>query len=70
MLKQMFGDDKLENGVTEKFQTLIIKMMPLRFVADTGMSERLRQEKRIPELVTNPFLERTHITVFDKSRVK
>ena len=42
MLKQMFGDDKLENGVSEKFQTLIIKMMPLRFVPETGMSERLR----------------------------
>jgi hypothetical protein len=70
MLKQMFGDDKLQNGVTEEFQTLIIKMVPLCFVPETGMSERLGQQKRIAELITDAFLEWTHITVFDKSRVR
>jgi hypothetical protein len=40
----MFGDNKLKDGIAEKFQTLIIKMIALRLVAETGMRERLRQQ--------------------------
>ena len=39
---EMFGDDELKNGVAQKFQALIIKMMLLRLVTETGMSERFR----------------------------
>ena len=63
MAKEMFGNDKLEDGVTEEFQTLIIKMIALRFMAEAGVSERLREQKRIAELVTDTFLERTHLFV-------
>ena len=37
----MFANYKLKDGVTEKFQALIIKMIALRFVAQAGMRERL-----------------------------
>jgi hypothetical protein len=32
-------------------------------VAKAGMSERLRQQKRIAEFVTDAFLQRTHLVV-------
>jgi len=38
-------------------------MIALRFVAKAGMSERLRQQKRIAEFVTDAFLQRTHLAV-------
>src|SRR6266704_2559408 len=60
MAKKILGDDELEDGATEKFQALIIKMIALRFVAETRMRERLRQQQRIAKLVTDAFLERSH----------
>jgi len=45
MPKQILGDNKLENCVAQKFQTLIIKMITLRLVAEAGVRERLRQQK-------------------------
>ena len=33
MAKQIFSDDELEHSITEKFQTLIIKVIMLRFVS-------------------------------------
>jgi hypothetical protein len=62
-LKKVFANHKLEDGVAEKFQTLIIKMIALHFVAQTGMRESFGQQERIPELVTNAFLDRTHVPV-------
>ena len=53
-------DHKLQDGVAEKLQPLIIKMFALRLVRDARMSQRLRQQKRIAKLVTDAFLERTH----------
>jgi hypothetical protein len=57
---KILGDDELENGVPEKLEPLIIKMIALRLVTETGMSQRLRQQKRIAKLITDAFLERTH----------
>src|SRR5437763_12259653 len=68
MAKKILGDNELEDGVTEKFQALIIKMITLGFVAETRVSERLRQQQRIAKLVTDAFLQRTHLIAFDKSR--
>ena len=34
----------------------------MRFVPQARMSERLRQEQRIPELVADAFFERVHRT--------
>ena len=60
MMKKMFRDHDLENGIAEKLQPLIVKMMALRFVTETGMRERFRQQKRIAKLVVDAFFERTH----------
>jgi len=64
--KEMFGDDQLEDGVTEKFQALIVKMISFRLVAEAGMRQCLRKQERIAKFVTDAFLERTHATAFDK----
>jgi len=63
MSKQIFCDNELEDSITKKFQTLIIKMITLRLVADAGMRERLGKQKRIAEFVTDAFLQRTHVFV-------
>ena len=61
--EQILGNNELENGVAEKLQALIIKMIPLRLMAQAGVRERFRQQKRIAELVTNVFFERRHVPV-------
>jgi hypothetical protein len=33
----------LQNGVAEKFEPLIIEVLSLRFMTQTGMRQRLRQ---------------------------
>ena len=65
---KMFGNDKLENGVTEKFQALIIEPLPLGLVAHAGMSQRLGQQERIAKFIINAFLEWVHVSASDKSR--
>ncbi len=57
---EMLGHNKLQDGVAQKLEALIIEMFPLRFMPDTGMRQRLRQQQRITKLVTDAFLERTH----------
>src|SRR5438552_2263181 len=61
--EQILGNNELENGVAEKLQALIIKMIPLRLMAQAGVRERFRQQKRIAELVANAFFERCHVPV-------
>jgi len=63
MAKQILGDNKLENSVAQKFQTLIIKMITLRLMAEAGVRQCFRQQQRIAELVTDAFFERCHIRV-------
>jgi hypothetical protein len=58
----MLGHDELQDGVAEKFEPLIIEMMPLGFVAEAWMRQRLGQEKRIAKLMADAFLERIHGT--------
>jgi hypothetical protein len=41
---EMFGDDKLQDSVTEEFQPLIIEMASMRFVPQARVSERFRQQ--------------------------
>ena len=59
----MLGNNELENGIAEKLQALIIKMITLRLMTYAGVRERFRQQKRIAEFVTDAFFERCHITV-------
>src|SRR5712692_10030462 len=70
MPKKMFGDNELKNGVAQKFKTLIVEMMLLCLVTETGMSQRLSQQKWIPEFVADSFFEWMHVTAFDKSRAR
>ena len=60
MVEEVLGKDELEDGVAEELQALIIEMVPLRFVAQTGMRERLREEERVAELVVKALFERVH----------
>ena len=45
MAIQILGDNKLENSVAQKFQTLIIEMITLRLMAETRVRECLGQQK-------------------------
>jgi hypothetical protein len=60
--KQILGNNKLENGVAQEFQTLVIKMVTLRFVTQAGVRERFGQQKRVAELIADTFFERRHAT--------
>ena len=44
MPKQIFGNNELENGISQKFQALIIKMITLRLVTEAGVRKRFRQQ--------------------------
>ena len=48
----------MQDGITEKFQALIIEMSLFRFVPQTWVSQRFGQQERIAELVADAFLER------------
>lgn len=58
----MLGHEQLQNGVAEKFETLIIKMVALGFVPETRMRERFREQKRVPKFVADSLLEWIHAT--------
>jgi hypothetical protein len=56
MAEQIFSDDELEHCIAEKFQTLIVKVITLRFVSQARMCERFGQQKRVAKLVADTFL--------------
>ena len=60
MSVEIFRYDKLENSVAQKFQPLIIEMGPMRLVPKARMSERFREQERVPEFVADAFFERIH----------
>src|SRR5205085_8961450 len=60
MSKKMLRYDKLQNRIAKKFQTLIVEMIPLCLMSQARMRERLRQQERIAELVTDAVFERIH----------
>jgi hypothetical protein len=53
----MLGDDQLQHGVAEELEALIIKVMPLGFVPEARMSERLGEQQRVAKFVADAFLE-------------
>ena len=63
MLKEIFGNDQLEHRVAQEFQTLIVKMIALRFMSEAGVRECLCQQKRVAKLITDTFLKRRHVFV-------
>ena len=66
MSEKIFRYDQLENGIAQKFQTLIVLVISLFFVADTGMGQRLLEQSRIAKLMAEALLERFHVNVFEK----
>ena len=63
---EILGDDKLEHGITQKLQPLIILMMTLLFVADAWMRQRLLQERDLTKCVAKTLLERMHVNAAEK----
>jgi hypothetical protein len=63
---EIFRYDKLENSITQKFQALIVLVIALFFVAETGMGQRLLEQSWIQKLVAEALLERFHVNVFEK----
>ena len=59
----MLGKNKLEHGIAEKFQALIIEMMFLGLVSKAGVSQCLRKKQRIAKFVVKAFLDGTHETI-------
>ena len=66
MSVEIFRYDQLENGIAQKFQALIVFVISLFFVADTGMGQRLLEQSRIAKLIAEALLERFHVNVFEK----
>lgn len=52
---------ELQDRIAEKFQTLIVEMMPLCLMPHARMRKRFRQQERVAELVTNAVFERIHL---------
>jgi hypothetical protein len=51
----------LQDGVTEKFQPLIVEVESCAFERETRMGKSLGQEERVAELVADVPLERVHV---------
>ena len=58
--KKMFGKDQLQDGVAQEFEPLIVKMMPLRLVAQARVGQSFRKQKGIAEFILNPLFQRIH----------
>ena len=58
--EEMLGHDELHDGIAEVLEPLIIEMMPVRLVPETGVGQSLCQQQRVAEFVTDPFLEWIH----------
>ena len=66
MSVEIFRYDKLENRIAQKFQALIVFVIPLFFVAETGMAESFLEQSWVPKLVAEALIERFHVSVFER----
>lgn len=66
MSVEIFRYDKLKDSIAQKFQALIVLVIALFFVTETGMSQSLLEQGRIAKLVAETLLERFHVNVFEK----
>ena len=66
MSVEIFRYDQLENSIAQKFQALIVLVIALFFVAETGMGQCLSKQSWIAKLVAEALLERFHVNVFEK----
>src|SRR5437773_2326086 len=67
---EIFGDDKLQDRITEKFQALIVLVIALFFVGDTRMRQCLLEQSLIAKMVAEALLERFHVNVFERLPAK
>jgi hypothetical protein len=67
--EQILRDYELEHRVPKKLQTLIIEVIPLRFVREARVRERFSQQKRVAKLIPDTFLERRHIADSEQNRI-
>src|SRR5437660_3714222 len=63
---KIFGDDKLENRITEKFQSLVVLLISLFFVGETRMRQCLLEQSLIAKMVAEALLERFHVNAFER----
>src|SRR5438477_10833709 len=70
MSVEVFRYHKLKNSIAQKFQALVVFMIALFFVAETGMDQRLLEQSWIAKLVAEALLERFHVNVFEKQPAK
>ena len=63
---EILGDDKLEYGITQKLEPLIILMMALFFMSDAWVCQRLLQEGGLAKRVAEALLERVHVSAAEK----
>ena len=66
MSVEVFRYHKLKNSIAQKFQALIVLVIALFFVAETGMGQRFLEQSWIAKLVAEALLERLHVNVFEK----
>src|SRR4029434_5735832 len=59
-IEKILRKDQLEHRIPEEFQPLIIKMVPVRFVAEAGVGEGFGEEEGIAELILDALLQRIH----------
>jgi hypothetical protein len=64
VIKEPFRKDQLQHGVAEELEPLIVEMVPLRFVPERRMGQRLRQQKRISEFILQALFKRIHQALY------
>ena len=66
---EIFGNDKLEHGITQKLQPLVILMMTLLFMADARVRQCFLQKSGLAKGVAKALLERVHVSGAEKPQL-
>jgi hypothetical protein len=66
MSVEIFCYDKLENRIPQKFQTLIIVVISLLFMAETRVGQCLPKQALIAKMIVETVLEGFHVNVVEK----
>ena len=51
LIEKVLSENELKDGIAQKLQALIVEMVTLRLMAQTGMRESLCQQERVTEFV-------------------
>ena len=69
-IEEILRKHELQYSVSEEFQPLIVKMMAVRLMAQTGMCQRFSEKQRIAKLVADPLFQRRRFSVFGRFQAK